>query len=622
MRPSVTALPFLLFCFATMLPLEANGTTLKTFVPALAKDVQSDWYQGPATLCVETDGQRTCSQLRPVIETPAVVAGQPGDVMVQSLERSNKVVLDSAGIWASAQQVSDLQAMSAQALKDLRQKIVDAVAGHPQKTTVTLDDGQTVTVAFDLAAIRKMEALTAAGQSYLNGVLQPLVERIQKVQQPAAIDLTVEQQLRDFKTAHETMEAAGKYLTALQLLPASAALVGCIAFPPSCFALAAAVSTWAHYLAYASILKVSTVVGIEILPNSLDSLTTVPSGSIDLPSGTSQPLDVRGRFVSTLDSGAGDGHFAKKAATKVISRWVDSALGLGFATSYLVEQTLRPVVDLTVNSILDLGLRDLLRIETGLFPRDVSLSSNTVNSSCLHGSSPQPGTSWILGTDWVFQNFQGITSAQPCDFWASDKVLWVRGGAPSVSLVVRTKSPDPSNCAIFPAEKLVPFESIYSVSASIPNRDRVVVAKAPQAPRSPFSVIAGNNAIELPLPRFQNERYCSPVQLAPGCTADAYVPTQDERLGRFSPFAGVLYDPATCRVVNGATVCSPFPGGTFRSAVRVPAALLGGACGPRRAAFRGKVPVGKGQKGLGPPRHSLIPSPGVPCCSFVSLISA
>jgi uncharacterized protein (TIGR03437 family) len=559
---------------ATVLPLEADGTTLKTFVPALAKDAQSTWYQGPATLCVETDQKRACSAQPLTVEAPAAVSGNPGDLMIQFFEDSNQTVLSSISTWASAQQVSDFQTMSLQALQSLQRKIAAARSGAPQTTTVTLGDGQTVTVVFDVATIRKMEALISASQPYFSSAfVQPLAEQTRRLRASTAIDWNTEQQLTDAKTAHKLMDDMGRTLAVMQFVADGAALAGCLAVAPSCFALAAAVSTWSPVIASASLLQVAAVATIELGPNSLDSLTTTPSGSIELPVWSAQDLTVEGHFVATMDPTTA----VKEVAKKILSRWVAAGLGLGFATSSLVENTLEPVIGLTADALLDLGLRDRLRIDTGTKTRDVSLSLNTVNSSCIHGSSPSEGMLWFLDTNWTMYAFQPMTTADRCDFWARDNVLWLRGSAAAASNTVQVKSDQPSTCAAFPTGKLVPFGTIYSVSAPIANGDRVVLGSQPQTStsRNPFTVPVGGRNASLSLPRFANERYCGSVQFGAGCTADAYVPTASERGGDFTPFAGVLFNPFACRTVDGATVCDPFPGGIIPRPMMGPGGVYG-----------------------------------------------
>ena len=65
----------------------------------------------------------------------------------------------------------------------------------------------------------------------------------------------------------------------------------------------------------------------------------------------------------------------------------------------------------------------------------------------------------------------------------------------------------------------------------------------------------------LPLPTSANQKYCGPVQLAPGLLAEAYVPTPAERTANFSSFAGLLLDPTTGPNPPSLFGSSPFPGG-------------------------------------------------------------
>jgi hypothetical protein len=236
-------------------------------------------------------------------------------------------------------------------------------------------------------------------------------------------------------------------------------------------------------------------------------------------------------------------------------------LPFGVGGQYLVQKTLDPVIGVIADSLLNLGLRDRLRIQLAS-ARDVSLSLNTVDSSCIHGSSPSSGMSWFLDTNWGMTAFQGMSSADRCDFWADDNLMWLREGAATASVTVRVKPiEEPATCAYFPGD--IPFQSVYYVTAPIASGDRLVVG-SDLGGSMPFTIPMSYSWIvnpQLPLPRFADERYCSPVQLAPGCTADAYVPTQSERNGVLTPFASMLYDPASCVVVNGTKVCVPFLAG-------------------------------------------------------------
>jgi hypothetical protein len=67
------------------------------------------------------------------------------------------------------------------------------------------------------------------------------------------------------------------------------------------------------------------------------------------------------------------------------------------------------------------------------------------------------------------------------------------------------------------------------------------------------------------LPFAPNQTYCTPVELAPGLFADAYVPTALERAGVFSDFDGLLLDPfdAFAPFPGGLILVPPPPGGLF-----------------------------------------------------------
>lgn len=93
---------------------------------------------------------------------------------------------------------------------------------------------------------------------------------------------------------------------------------------------------------------------------------------------------------------------------------------------------------------------------------------------------------------------------------------------------------------IFPA--VIPFESIYYVTPPSPNGDQLVVGK--------FSSVAAWLDFYyslLPLPAVPNEMFAdSSIELAPGVYfTGVYVPTNPERHGDFSTFAGLLIDPLT-----------------------------------------------------------------------------
>lgn len=590
---------------ATVLPLGGDSTTLRTLVPALANSMQSEWYRGPVSVCVETDGRRTCAPQPLLILEPTPVSGQPGELLVQFVERTNQAVIDSLQALGNTQAVENIRQSSALALQNLRQKIADALAGNPQSNTVTLENGSIVAVPFDVAAIRKLEALLSASQPALDDVLHSMEERVQSMQertatrrarpsvrstaemgrsvkeQPtaeSAAAFTEQQQLMDFKTLHQSLDDMGKFFAVSQTVIAGAALVGCVAFPPSCFVLAEALSLAQPVFIAATITQVAGVATIEMGPNSLESLSTVPSGNAEIPVWEARQLSVQGHFIASLDTSQGIEYVAKKT----LSGWINSALGLGFATSFIFEQFVDPVIAQTVGGMLDLGLRDLIRID-GRWSRDVPLDLNAVNAAYGNRTGPVPG-GYVVGasseagqpfwitpwqnicagdpTGWCLVGLQGMTSSERADFWADERLLWSREDAPTTSLMVHVTSADQPNCAAFPDKLLVPFQSVYYTSTASANGDRVVVANPKVELRSALGS-GGTYPLSPPslrLPRFTGERYCSPVQLAPGCTADAYVPSPAERAGDFSSFAGTLFDPRTARPgPGGTTIMTPLP---------------------------------------------------------------
>jgi len=109
-------------------------------------------------------------------------------------------------------------------------------------------------------------------------------------------------------------------------------------------------------------------------------------------------------------------------------------------------------------------------------------------------------------------------------------------------------------CIAFPAG-FVPFSSDANVSRPNSAGDLAAVGSM-SAPN--FATYQG-----LPLPAGPNQQFCGTVFLATGVPVVAYVPTGAERLGNFSPFAGLLTDPASGQ---------PFPGGIIPSS-RIPSTL-------------------------------------------------
>jgi hypothetical protein len=132
-------------------------------------------------------------------------------------------------------------------------------------------------------------------------------------------------------------------------------------------------------------------------------------------------------------------------------------------------------------------------------------------------------------------------------------------------LISGTSIPSFAQCATF--ESTYPIlSSLLYVSAPNSAGDRLIVGGF-----SLSDYMKLGNLV--PLPSTSNEQFCSLVNIAPGISAQVYVPTSAERVGDFSPFAGLLLDPASGSV-NATTgeVSSgliPFPGGI------IPASRMG-----------------------------------------------
>jgi uncharacterized protein (TIGR03437 family) len=81
-----------------------------------------------------------------------------------------------------------------------------------------------------------------------------------------------------------------------------------------------------------------------------------------------------------------------------------------------------------------------------------------------------------------------------------------------------------------------PFSQVYYLTGANAGGDRLVAGVMPLAQQQLLNAV--------PLPDQLNQRFCDPVELAPGLLAIAYVPTANERSGDFNSFAGLLLDPA------------------------------------------------------------------------------
>jgi hypothetical protein len=98
----------------------------------------------------------------------------------------------------------------------------------------------------------------------------------------------------------------------------------------------------------------------------------------------------------------------------------------------------------------------------------------------------------------------------------------------------------------------VPFSSIYYISGPDTAGDLLVVGSMT------MTNFLGLNLVPLPNNTSGNQLFCNPITLAPGMVANAYVPTAVERIGDFSAFRSILFDPAC---TEGCPIY--FPDGTI-----------------------------------------------------------
>jgi uncharacterized protein (TIGR03437 family) len=571
---------------ATVLPLPGGSpTSLTAFVPPLVKDSQSAWYQGPVTVCVQTDGQQTCAAQPLVIQAPATVQGQPGNLLVQFFQDTSQTVLTAVQASGSplAVQAAAFQQASAQALSNLQQEIADALAGTPQVTTLTLSTGQTIAVAFDVATIGKLEALLAAGQPSFTSLMRAIQYEAAKLKAHGARrpgleprdDFAIEQQLMSSKQLVNQLNNLAIAITDSQLGWAAAAFGACLFIgPEACLPEVGILVAAEPFYDAATLLDLAGVMSVELGPNSLSTLSTNPANNVQVPLWADRPFAVEGHFVAEFDVSLGIGTIAGM----ILSDWITKAIPFGPTLMPVFEPILSPVIGSMASGMITLGLAGLVPV-TGPASQDVSLSSNTVDSDCIDGSTPPPGAAFFLDPNYSYiAGFQGMAAPQECNFIADNNILWSHSTAPATALEVQVVSSAPPTCASFPTQ-VVPFTSVYGVTAPIADGDLLVVADP--ASTDIYAIPGGPGAVgfgDLPLPQFANERYCSPVVLAPGCAATAYVPTAAERSGNFSPFAAALM---SITLPNGITL----PGG------QIPASLTGpgGIGGWRVASVQGCV---------------------------------
>ncbi|MDW8354139.1 MAG: hypothetical protein RMK57_06370 [Bryobacterales bacterium] len=560
---------------AIVAPLKASATELHTLVPVLATDPWGAAYQGTVRVCVESDGHaRACAPTPLGVRSPEAPAVPPGEVLVDLLQRSEQALSALASDLGLSQQLPDVQSMYRTATADLRRKIEAATAGSPETFEITLPDGSKQLITLDLDTIRRIEALLAASRPYLHDVLTPAnregrarssAAQVGGLNDLATQDYEVLRNLIAVRDARSQVEKVAVAIAAAQLGIAGTTLMACMLAPPACFALAAVLPKLAAMFAILEFAHIAALLRIDLHPNAMAHIDTVPRGSIQVQPWSVNPLVVRARFVPVIDLTAG----LERATASVVSKIIVASLPYGVVTSYIFEQVLKPFVDVIVQALVKMGLIEHVR---GPIPwsagRDVVLSPGVGPASVLgggcwdsqgrfspFGSAPGLLPFWVNHHLSALYGYEPMWSAGRCEFIATEALLWAGTARPVtvVNIQVMPLRSDRPGCASFPERKLRPFQRVYYVSRTNASGDRLVVGSPSTAQL--FTVIIADDIggrVELPLPRSPNERYCAPVELAPGCVADAYVPTEPEREGRFPSFEGILVDP-----ISGL----PFPGG-------------------------------------------------------------
>jgi|DewCreStandDraft_4_1066084.scaffolds.fasta_scaffold09218_7 uncharacterized protein (TIGR03437 family) len=490
---------------------------LRIVTPPLAESPQSDWYEGPVQVCVETDGLRGCAADPIEMVKPQPSAAPPGDVLTASVEK----IFEAMAKMAAEQDPGTAEKMRAakeRALADLRAKISAALSGNPERIIVPLPDGEELETEFDLAAIQKLEALLESGRPLMDDIL-PALERGMSKEIRTSTDWDAERQIQESYRNHEELRRNAEVLARLQLAAALPALAACLVSGPACLAAAAAVSQLSPVIAAASLLHTAGIMSIELRPNTLEELRVSPA-YLELRPGQRSSFDVRGRFVSALSPAEG----LPAAAAKVISKILESAFGLGFSAGFLADKTLGPVMGMIAGKMMEMGLGDLVTLPA-ISSREAGLSWRTVNSTCIRGSSPSPGAAYFLGS-WEVTAFRGMASPERCQFAPrQDAMLMTSAAKTPVSAVVFVSGP--LNCKSLAALASTPvFREIRQIAGPNANGDRVVLGFTGNSTEL-WMALTGTSA------QIPNEMFCERLTLTPGCTAEVYVPTAEERDGRF-----------------------------------------------------------------------------------------
>lgn len=263
-----------------------------------------------------------------------------------------------------------------------------------------------------------------------------------------------------------------------------------------------------------------------------DSVTAAPVGSTTTLSNgtatiTTNTLSVGTHSLQAFYSGDPNNGSAQSNFVTVTINLTPSTITLTGPTSAAVGQS----VTLTA-TVAPAGATGTVNFRDG----NTSIGTSTLNSAgiaTLATSTLAAGTHTITAIYAGDANFGSSTSAP-------------------VTITVGTVP-----CVPFPSG-FVPFTSVAYVSQPNSAGDRLLVGGMSAANFATYQ--------NLPLPTAPNQQFCGTVFLADGTPVVAYVPTSAERAGDFSPFSGLLINPANNQ---------PFPGGV------IPAALIPGTFAAR-----------------------------------------
>ena len=203
-------------------------------------------------------------------------------------------------------------------------------------------------------------------------------------------------------------------------------------------------------------------------------------------------------------------------------------------------------------------------LDQSSYPASASGGANSVNLTTTTGCywSAFSNVNWIAVTPAGGGTDSGTVSFNV----AASNSLQPRIGTLTIggrTLTINQAAASAVTCATPPAG-VVWYQSVNYVSGANSASDLVLVGNMPVDKWNLLGTVA--------LPAVPNQQFCGLIPIAPGYLATAYVPTAAERGGDFSPFSGILLDPASAHQLNGVTVLDPFAGGIIPLS-RMPATM-------------------------------------------------